>query len=122
MQFSVGALAAFSAVRACGARRHRRDAVTRARCAPVACNFSAPRGYLLRGANDCQRVRVLGLQAVLFGVSHGYQGLRPCLGITAYGLLFGLLAEWRKSLRPGIIAHAGTAIGAALRLMRGVLR
>ena len=63
----------------------------------VACNFSAPRGYLLRGANDCQRVRVLGLQAVLFGVSHGYQGLGPCLGITAYGLLFGLLAEGRKS-------------------------
>jgi len=40
---------------------------------------------------------VLGLQAVLFGVSHGYQGLGPCLGITAYGLLFGLLAEGRKS-------------------------
>lgn len=56
----------------------------------------------------------LGLQAVLFGVSHGYQGLGPALGITAYGLLFGLLAEWRKSLRPGMIAHAWTDIFAGL--------
>ena len=26
--------------------------------------------------------------------------------IAVYGLLFGILAEWRKSLRPGILTHA----------------
>jgi membrane protease YdiL (CAAX protease family) len=25
--------------------------------------------------------------------------------ISVYGVLFGLLAAWRKSLRPGMIAH-----------------
>jgi len=37
-------------------------------------------------------------------------------GISAglYGLLFGLVAGWRRSLRPGMIAHAWTDIFAIL--------
>ena len=54
------------------------------------------------------------LQAVLFGVSHGYQGVRCCLRITFYGLVFGALARWRRSLRPGMIAHAWTDIASGL--------
>ncbi len=50
------------------------------------------------------------LQALLFGISHGYQGVEACVRIAAYGALFGLLAIWRGSLRPGMIAHAGTDI------------
>ncbi|MGA2980459.1 MAG: CPBP family intramembrane glutamic endopeptidase [Terriglobales bacterium] len=50
------------------------------------------------------------LQALLFGISHGYQGVEACVRIAAYGALFGLLALWRGSLRPGMIAHAGTDI------------
>lgn len=46
------------------------------------------------------------LQAVLFGISHGYQGVGAALKITLFGCLFGVFAWWRKSLRPGIIAHA----------------
>jgi uncharacterized protein len=46
------------------------------------------------------------LQSVLFGISHGYQGIDACVKIAAYGALFGLLALWRKSLRPGMMAHA----------------
>jgi membrane protease YdiL (CAAX protease family) len=46
------------------------------------------------------------LQAVLFGVSHGYQGWEPVIRITLFGLIFGILAQLRKSLRPGMIAHA----------------
>jgi uncharacterized protein len=46
------------------------------------------------------------LQAVLFGVSHGYQGTAATLKIIIFGCLFGLCAYWRKSLRPGMIAHA----------------
>ena len=50
------------------------------------------------------------LQSLLFGVAHGYQGVGACVGIAVYGSLFGLLALWRKSLRPGMMAHAMTDI------------
>src|SRR6266852_6341945 len=46
------------------------------------------------------------LQGILFGISHGYQGLRAILMIMLFGFLYGMLAFWRKSLRPGIILHA----------------
>jgi CAAX protease family protein len=54
------------------------------------------------------------LQAVLFGIGHGYQGAMACLKITVYGALVGLLATWRRSLRPGMVAHAWTDIAAGL--------
>jgi len=54
------------------------------------------------------------LQAVLFGVTHGYQGVRACLTITVYGLLMGALANARGSLRPGMVAHAWTDIAAGI--------
>lgn len=54
------------------------------------------------------------LQAALFGISHGYQGIEACLKIVLFGLLFGMVALWRKSLRPGIAAHAITDIAAGL--------
>jgi len=54
------------------------------------------------------------LQALLFGISHGYQGVAASLKITIFGCLFGLCAWWRNSLRPGIIAHAVTDILAVL--------
>jgi membrane protease YdiL (CAAX protease family) len=50
------------------------------------------------------------LQAALFGISHGYQGIESCVKITVFGALYGLLALWRGSLRPGMIAHAGSDI------------
>lgn len=52
----------------------------------------------------------LCLQAALFGISHGYQGLDACARITVFGALYGSLALWRGSLRPGMIAHAGSDI------------
>ena len=52
----------------------------------------------------------LFLQAGLFGISHGYQGVAAALKISIFGVLFGLCAWWRKSIRPGIIAHALTDI------------
>lgn len=57
-------------------------------------------------------------QAVIFGVTHGYQGVRNVIVITGLGILFGLLAHWRRSLAPGIAAHAWTDIVAGL-IMRG---
>ena len=50
------------------------------------------------------------LQALLFGISHGYQGIEACVRIAVYGALFGLLALWRGSLRPGMMTHAGSDI------------
>jgi hypothetical protein len=74
------------------------------------------RGYLQRQFHALTRsaVAALFLQALLFGVSHGYQGVRACLKISAYGLLFGTLALSRKSLRPGMAAHAWTDVAAGI--------
>jgi membrane protease YdiL (CAAX protease family) len=46
------------------------------------------------------------LQSLLFGIAHGYQGIEACVKIAAFGAVFGLLALWRGSLRPGMMAHA----------------
>jgi membrane protease YdiL (CAAX protease family) len=61
-------------------------------------------------------------QGILFGASHGYQGWRFMVLIAVYGCLFGILAAWRKSLRPGMMAHAwqdlfsGIILKVAMRL------
>ena len=53
-------------------------------------------------------------QAVVFGVVHGYQGIRSVLRITVYGAVFGVVTLWRRGLRPAMIAHAWTDIAAGL--------
>ena len=45
------------------------------------------------------------LQALIFGGSHAYEGWKQMLRIAVFGFLFGVLAFWRKSLRPGMMAH-----------------
>jgi hypothetical protein len=40
------------------------------------------------------------------GAGHGYQGTRFMILIAIYGALFGTLVLLRKSLRPGMMAHA----------------
>jgi uncharacterized protein len=54
------------------------------------------------------------LQGFLFGISHGYQGIEPVIMITIFGVLYGLLALWRGSLRPGMITHGWSDIYAGL--------
>jgi len=70
------------------------------------------RGYLQRQLTAFTGRTTMGLllQVSVFAVAHGYQGVRSCLVIAIYGALFTLLALWRKSLRPGMIAHAWTDI------------
>jgi uncharacterized protein len=46
------------------------------------------------------------LSAAAFGAAHIYQGWKSAIVIVVYGLLFGILAEMRKSLRPGMMTHA----------------
>ncbi|HEY0411509.1 MAG TPA: CPBP family intramembrane glutamic endopeptidase [Allosphingosinicella sp.] len=70
------------------------------------------RGYLQRQFGAWLGSPWLGiiLQAMLFGVTHGYQGGVLIFKITMLGLLFGAAAQLRRSLLPGIAAHAGLDI------------
>jgi membrane protease YdiL (CAAX protease family) len=44
------------------------------------------------------------LQGIVFGLAHGFYG-KAMLAIMVQGWLLGLLVYWRKSLRPGMLAH-----------------
>ena len=65
------------------------------------------RGYLRRQFSALTQSAAGGivLQGIAFGAGHGYQGWKFMLLIAVYGSLFGLLAHWRRSLRPGMITH-----------------
>ncbi len=69
--------------------------------------------YVFRGYLQKQFLALTGsdvaavlLQAVVFGAAHSYQGVKGMITITVYGALFGVMAVYRKSLRPGMIQHA----------------
>jgi uncharacterized protein len=66
------------------------------------------RGYLQRQFSVLTHSLVGGivLQAIVFGLSHGYQGWKLMSIIAIYGACFGWLAHWRRSLRPGMLGHA----------------
>lgn len=66
------------------------------------------RGYLLKQFSAWTASVPIGitLQAVLFGAAHPLLGLKQMIVIIVSGVLFGLLALWRNSLRPGMVAHA----------------
>lgn len=80
------------------------------------------RGYLQRQFGLIARSTFAGVivSAIVFGAAHGYEGGQRMLLIGVFGLLFGLLAWWRKSLRPGMMAHAwhDALSGAILRLLK----
>jgi len=82
------------------------------------------RGYLQRQFTVWTGSIPIGLvfQSIVFGASHAYQGLGMVLVIAVYGCLFGLLATWRKSLRPGMIAHLMQDAVGGLLLARAVLK
>ena len=65
------------------------------------------RGYLQRQFTSWTGNAAAGiaLQGIVFGVAHAYQGPKQILIIAVYGCMFGFLAWWRKSLRPGMAAH-----------------
>lgn len=71
------------------------------------CEETIFRGYLQRQFTALTRGSAGGivLQGIAFGAAHGYQGWKFMFLIAVYGTLFGLLAHWRGSLRPGMIAH-----------------
>jgi membrane protease YdiL (CAAX protease family) len=78
------------------------------------------RGYFQKQAaalSGSTAVAVI-IQALIFGVAHAYQGIKNVITIVVLGILYGTLAAWRKTLRPGMIAHAFSDInGGLLRFM-----
>ncbi len=76
------------------------------------------RGYLQKQFHAATRnawIAIAG-QGILFGAGHGYQGVRYMIVIGVYGILFGILAYWRRSLRPGMITHAWQDFSSGLLL------
>ena len=65
------------------------------------------RGYLQRQLWSLTRSvpAALFLQSVIFGAAHIYQGWKPALVTMIYGLVFGALFAWRRSIVPGAMAH-----------------
>jgi len=65
------------------------------------------RGYLQRQFSAWTRSAIGGivLQGIAFGAAHGYQGWKYMVIIAVFGTMFGLLAQWLRSLRPGMMAH-----------------
>jgi membrane protease YdiL (CAAX protease family) len=64
------------------------------------------RGYLLHqfSAWTGSRIAGIAMQGIMFGLSHGFYH-RGMLVIMVHGCLLGALAQWRRSLRPGMLAH-----------------
>jgi membrane protease YdiL (CAAX protease family) len=70
------------------------------------------RGYLqqqLRVLSGSLVIAVIG-QGLVFGLAHSYQGWKSVVVISMLGVLYGVLAAWRKNLRVNIMAHAATDI------------
>jgi membrane protease YdiL (CAAX protease family) len=83
------------------------------------CEEVVYRGYLQTQLTVFTGRPALGiaLQAALFGVAHADQGLAAVPRVALAGLAFGVLARARRSLWPGIVAHA--SIDLAGVLLRG---
>jgi membrane protease YdiL (CAAX protease family) len=74
------------------------------------CEEAVYRGYLQRQLMAMTKSVTLGiaLSALAFAVAHSYKGLSGAFGIFVDGVMLGSLAYWRRSVRPGMIAHAFT--------------
>ena len=72
------------------------------------CEEAVFRGYLQKQAHALTRSATAGVlvSSALFGAVHIYQGWRRAIVIAASAILYGVVAEWRGSVRPGMIAHA----------------
>jgi membrane protease YdiL (CAAX protease family) len=72
------------------------------------CEEMAFRGYLQRQfhALTGNIAWAILLQALVFGIAHGYQGWRNVVVISVLGVLFGVFAAWRKNLRANMVVHA----------------
>jgi len=72
------------------------------------CEEMAFRGYLQKQFEALGGGVVLAVlaQGMVFGIAHAYQGWKNTVVISVLGILFGVLAVWRKNLRANIVVHA----------------
>ena len=86
------------------------------------CEETIFRGYLQRQFTAFTKNAPAGifLSAAAFGAAHAYQGIRMVILIGLFGAMFGILAYWRGSVRPGMMVHAwqDTLGGVVGNLMR----
>jgi len=86
------------------------------------CEETIFRGYLQKQFIAWSGSAAAGVvaSALVFGACHVYQGVKPAVVIMVYGLMFGILAQRRQSLRPGMMTHAlhDTVSGIAARFLR----
>jgi len=76
------------------------------------CEEMAFRGFLQRQFHALSGnivVAVLG-QGLVFGLFHSYQGWTNVIVISVLGVLYGVLAAWRRNLRANMMAHAWSDI------------
>jgi uncharacterized protein len=70
------------------------------------------RGYLqqqLRAISGSLTAAVIG-QGLVFGLAHSYQGWRQVVVISVLGVLYGMLAAWRKKLWVNVMTHGFTDV------------
>jgi membrane protease YdiL (CAAX protease family) len=83
------------------------------------------RGYFQRQFTAWGRgAAVVGVVAssLLFGAAHGYQGIHNMIFLSLFGAMFSMLVLFRRSLRPGIFAHAWNDFAMGLLLMAAKAR
>jgi membrane protease YdiL (CAAX protease family) len=72
------------------------------------CEEVAFRGYLQKqfhALTGSVATAVLA-QGLVFGLFHAYQGWKNVIVISVLGILYGILAAWRRNLQANIIVHA----------------
>lgn len=71
------------------------------------CEEFVMRGYLQKQLGGILKNVTAGLvaQGIIFGAAHAYQGPKLMLIIAVLGCMLGWLAQWRQSLRPGMLSH-----------------
>ena len=87
-------------------------------CTAGFCEEVLYRGYLQRQITSWTNMPWIGViaQGLIFGGSHAYEGGKRMILIAIFGMMFGVLVMLRKSLRPGMITHAGYDIIAGIAL------
>jgi membrane protease YdiL (CAAX protease family) len=87
------------------------------------CEEAIYRGYLQHQLIAFSKSPAIGIvgSAIVFGAGHAYKGGAGAIRIVLFGILFGILAYRRKSVRPGMIAHAFTdAFAGVLARLLGI--
>jgi len=71
------------------------------------CEEAIFRGYFQRQFAALTHSVYVGivLSGAAFGAAHAYQGLQRAVVIGVSGVVFGLFAKWRGTVRPGMFAH-----------------